>query len=77
MLTTTLVPEEHGIAPPAGVSQAESFAWRKPKPCRSVRPKYGCYLDRKSCEEGWSMEAGDAAKSTDVQKRKKTHDKMD
>ena len=34
-----LAPEETDIAPPLGISQVESLAWRKPKPCRSVQSK--------------------------------------
>ena len=52
LLVAALAPEEPDIAPPVGVSQVESLAWRKPKPCRSAQPKYCCCLDRKSCEEG-------------------------
>ena len=39
LLVTALAPEEPDIAPPVGVSQVESLAWRKPKPCRSVQTK--------------------------------------
>ena len=52
LLVAALAPDGPDIAPPVGVSQVESLAWRKPKPCRSVQPKYCCCLDRKSCEEG-------------------------
>ena len=52
LLVAALAPEGPDIAPPVGVSQVDSLAWRKPKPCRSVQPKYCCCLDRKSCEEG-------------------------
>ena len=40
LCVTALAPEGPDIAPPVGVSQVESLAWRKPKPCRSVHPKY-------------------------------------
>ena len=39
-LVAALALEEPCIAPPVGVSQVESLAWRKPQPCRPAHPTY-------------------------------------
>ena len=39
LLLAALAFEEAAIAPPVGVSQVESLAWRQSKPCSSVQAK--------------------------------------